>query len=77
MKAGVLEQNDAPRLSVVKELQSIENHKTYSITVPYHTEIEMYMLYTICAKMYFTNTYLGVPQFVLVMVYIQGAQKLL
>ncbi len=27
--------------------------------------------------MLFSNTYLGVPQFVLVMVYIQGAQKLL
>ena len=27
--------------------------------------------------MYFTSTYLGVPQFVLAMVYIQGAQKLL
>lgn len=27
--------------------------------------------------MYFTNTDLGVPQFILAMIYIQGAQKLL
>lgn len=43
----------------------------------YHTETEVFIFYAIYSLMHFTNTNLGVPQFVLGMVYIQGAQKLL
>lgn len=35
------------------------------------------MLHSLYLEINLTNTYLGVPQFVLAVVYIQGAQKLL